>query len=121
MEPAADIAEACRLVRGRLTDPTARLTVAIETGPDEAILVGTADAYLRLALAALEFVADAQAGRSRRLSIGGVSVAGTMAFEDVVEYGEVALAAGWLVETSGDVRAVAEYMLKLSPPAGQGD
>jgi len=113
----AAISEACRLVRGLIADPAARLSVSIETAEDEAILVGTADAYLRLALAALEFVSDAQAGRAERLTIGGVTVADTGSFGEVVETGEVGLARGWLAGSAEEARVVAEYILWLSPPA----
>jgi hypothetical protein len=115
VEPAA-IDEACRLIRGLIIDPGARLSVAIETGPDEAILVGTAEAYLRLALAALEFVSDARAGRAVRLTIGGVTVADTGSFGEVVETGEIGLPGAWLASSAEEARAVAEYILKLSPP-----
>ena len=42
MEPAA-IDEVCRMARGLIADPAARLSIAVETGPDEAFLIGTAD------------------------------------------------------------------------------
>lgn len=119
MEPVADIFEACRLVRGLIADPAACLSVAIETAPDEAIFVGTADAYLRLALAALEFVAGAQAGRAKQLSVGGVTVADTGAFGEAVEPGEVSLSRGWLTASVDEAREVTEYMLRLSPPGHQ--
>jgi hypothetical protein len=119
VEPAAVIDEACRLVRGLITDPSARLSVAIETGPDEAVLVGTADAYLRLALASLEFVADTRAERTERQLVGGVQVAGTTTFGEVFAPGEVGVSSGWLAGTAGEAKSVGEYILRLSPPADQ--
>jgi hypothetical protein len=104
------------MVRGLIADPAARLSVAIETGPDEAILVGTADAFLRMALTALEFVADAQAGRATQLAVGSVTVADTGAFAEVIKSGEVGLSGGWLVVSAEEAQAVAEHILWLSPP-----
>ena len=115
MEPAA-IDEVCRLVRNLIDDPAARLSVAIETGPDEAFFIGTADAYLRLALAALEFVSDARAGRARRLTVVGVTLADTGAFGEAIEPGEIGLSGGWLAGSTAEARTVADYLLKLSPP-----
>jgi hypothetical protein len=112
----AVIEEVCRLVRSLIDNPTARLSIAIETGPDEALLVGTSDAYLRLALVALEFVSDAQAGRARSLTVNGMTVANTSSFGEAIEPGEVGLAGGWLATSIEEVRKVAEYLLRLSPP-----
>ncbi|WP_406699402.1 hypothetical protein V5E97_11085 [Singulisphaera sp. Ch08] len=105
------------MVRSLIDNPTARLLIAIETGPDEAFLVGTSDAYLRLALAALEFVSDAQAGRARRLTVNGMTVADTSSFGEAIEPGEVGLAGGWLMTSAEEARKVAEYILRLSPPS----
>lgn len=118
MEPDA-IDVACRIVRGLIREPDARLSVAIETGPDEAFLIGTADGYLRLALVALEFVADARAGRARQMTVDGLTVADTQAFGEVIEPGEVALEGGWLAASAGESRKAAEYILRLSPPGRQ--
>ncbi|MDR3619544.1 MAG: hypothetical protein P4L85_09355 [Paludisphaera borealis] len=118
MEHAA-IDEVCRMVRSLIDNPTARLLIAIETGTDEAFLVGTSDAYLRLALAALEFVSDAQAGRARSLTVDGMTVAGTSSFGEAIEPGEVGLAGGWLATSVEEARKVVEYILWLSPPGGR--
>ncbi|MDR3619464.1 MAG: hypothetical protein P4L85_08945 [Paludisphaera borealis] len=107
------------MVRSLIDNPTARLTIAIETGPDEAFLVGTSDAYLRLALVALEFVSDAQAGRARCMTVNGMTVADTSSFGEAIEPGEVALAGGWLATSVEEARKVAEYILWLSPPGSQ--
>ena len=115
----APIGEACRLIRSVISDPAARLSVAIETGPDEAFLIGTADAYLRLALAALEFVADAQAGRAQRRTVGGLTIADSAAFGDAIKPGEVWLSGGWLTASAEEAQALSEYILWLSPPADQ--
>ena len=119
MEPVAEILVACRLVRDLIADSAARLSVVIETGPDEAILVGTADAYLRLALASLEFVADAKAGRAKQLSVGGVMVADSGTIGELVEPGEVGLSGGWIAASADEARKVAEYIVWLSPPGNR--
>jgi hypothetical protein len=117
VEPAAVIDEACRLLHGLVADQAARVSVAIETGPDEAVLVGTADAYLRLALTALEFVADTWTEQAERQSVGGVGVTGTTKFGEVFAPGEVGVSSAWLAATAEEVQAVKEYILSLSPPA----
>jgi hypothetical protein len=109
------IQDACRLVSGLISDPAARLSIAIETGPDEAFLIGTSDGYLRLALATLEFIADAQAGRANRIAINGLVVADTSSFGEVITPGEVRLAAGWLTASKSESLGLTEYIQRLSP------
>ena len=112
------LSETCRMIRGLIADPAARLSVAVETGPDEATLVGTADAYyLRLALAALEFVANAQEGRIERQSVGEVPVVGTASFGSVFASGDFSVSAGWLAGSIEEAEAVAAYVLRMSPPS----
>src|SRR4051794_12584428 len=103
VEPAA-LEEVCRLVRSLIRDPAARLLVAVETGPDEAFLIGTGDGYVRLALTALEFVSNAVAGRATRMTINGLTVAATSAFGEAIELGEVGLDGGWLAASSEESR-----------------
>jgi hypothetical protein len=114
---AKGLGETCRMIRGLIADPAARLSVAVETGPDEATFVGTVDAYLRLALAALEFVADAQAGLIERRSVGEVQVVGTASFGSVFASGDFAVSAGWLTGSIADAETLAEYVLRISPPS----
>lgn len=113
------IDDVCQLVRNLINSPAERLSIAIETGPDEAFLVGTADGYLRLALAALEFVSDARAGRATRMTVDGVTVAHTSSFGEVIVPSELGLDGGWLATSVEESRKVAEYILRLSPPYGE--
>jgi hypothetical protein len=76
----------------------ARLSVVVETGYDESWLIGTADAYLRLALAAVEFVAAARAGTARLDHLGKTQCFGSGdEFSSVFAPRNVRIDGGWLV------------------------
>lgn len=56
--------DAIRIIEHKVAFKGARCAIADEGCPDESSLLGTRDGYLNLALALLQFVADAEAGYS---------------------------------------------------------
>jgi hypothetical protein len=112
-----DINDACRLIRGQMVESTSRLSIVIETGPDEAAVVGTVDAYLRLALAALEFVQYSRLEEATKVSIGPYCLPCTTSFGAVFGGLEVCLDSGLLTESELETQLVADYFQRLSPPS----
>ena len=112
-----DLDEASRLIRGLISDPTAKVSVVVETGPDEAAAIGTSNAYLRLALAALEFVQQTRRKQVEQRMVGSHNLACTTSFGDVFSGPEYRITAGWMAESELEAKAVADYFENLSPPS----
>ena len=97
--------EACEIVGSLITNHRARLWVTIETGFDESGLIGTADAYLRLAAAALDLVRTAGRKTARVRELGGSKLPVSADFYDVFGPAEVRITGGWLASSEREVTA----------------
>jgi len=107
----SDDLEFVRRALARLVeDKTARLSIVVQTGYDESCVVGTADAYLRLALAAVEFVADARAGRGTVHNFGNVQCIGSGdEFSSLFAPRYVRIDYGWLARDTESADAAVEW------------
>jgi hypothetical protein len=112
----ANIDEACRLIRSQIVDSSARLRIVVETGPDEAVAVGTVNAYLRLALAALEFAQQTRTAETTTVNCGPHRLPCTSSFGAVFSGPEVCLDSGLLTESELETQLDADYFQHLSPP-----
>ncbi|MDB5345162.1 MAG: hypothetical protein JWP89_3539 [Schlesneria sp.] len=113
----ANIDEACRLIRSQIVDSSARLRIVIETGADEAVAVGTVNAYLRLALAALEFAQQTRTAETTTFNVGPHRLPCTNSFGTIFSGLEVCLDGGFLTESESETQLVADYFQELSPPS----
>lgn len=122
-------------LKNLVSDSDARIGVIVETGHDELGLVATADGYLRLAHALVEFVRKAQHGNTETWTMDGLTLPGTATVGEIfglnfiVDVDTLSLAS-----TQAEVQQLVEYyrddlpLLKdanslqhVSPPsAGEG-
>jgi hypothetical protein len=108
--------EVRRLLSEGIVDKEARVSVAVETGCDESMLIGTADGYLRFALAFIEFVRKSQCGEAQVVSLDGRMVPCNW-FGDVCMNGEVRISSGWFAQDEAERQRLADFFVWLSPPA----
>lgn len=114
--------EIIRSIDSLIENKDARLSIVVETGYDEAGLVGTSDAYLRLAKVLIEFVAGAQDNQMETWKIAGLQLPGSTAVNQVFEVpGEIVIDTTCLTASETDTQAVADYFREMSPPYSETD
>lgn len=93
-----------------VADPDARIGIIVETGNDELGLVATADGYLRLAHALVEFILKARQGNTKTWTRDGLTLPGTATVREIfglnfiVEVDTLSLAS-----TQAEVQQLVEY------------
>ncbi len=106
----AELKEIEESLKKLVSDPDARIGVIVETGHDELGLVATADGYLRLAHALVEFVRKARQGSTGSWTMDGLTLPGTATVGEIfglnfiVEVDTLSLAS-----TQAEVQQLVEY------------
>ena len=106
----AELKEIEESLKNLVSDPDARIGVIVETGNDELGLVATADGYLRLAHALVEFILKARQGNTATWTMDGLTMPGTatvgklFGLNFIVEVNTLSLAS-----TQAEVQQLVEY------------
>src|SRR5262249_36636184 len=96
-------------VARQISNPNARLWMTIETGIDEAGVVGTSDAYLRLAAAALKLAGAADRHDIPRQTGAGYGLPASNHFKGGLGPVEPRITGGWLAPSDVEVTAVRRF------------
>jgi hypothetical protein len=110
--------EVGRLLSRCIVDKEARVSVAVETGCDESMLLGTTDGYLRFALAMIDFVRKSQCGEAQTSDLNGRMVPSRW-LGDFCMNGEVRITSGWLAQNEAERQRLSDYFVWLSPSSQQ--
>jgi hypothetical protein len=98
-----------RLIEESITEPHDDVWITHETGCDELGLVGTPDAYLRLALAALNTATASTTDPSTSRVIGSHTLAANTDYYDVFGSCDFRITSGWVSADPQAVLAVRRY------------
>lgn len=100
-----------------ISNEQAQVSTTVETGYDECGLVGTRDAFLRLAKELLLFVDSAQRGETQQWEYDGVVVRGSTRIAQVFDSScEVHFDTLALTDSEEQTEQVSDYCKRASPP-----
>ena len=116
---ASELKEASHIIEQFIANKNAQLSITIQTGHDEAGLVGTRDAYLRLAKTAIDFIIAAERDELERWHVFGRQLAASVLINDVFDSScEVILDTTCLTNSEQETQYVSDCF-KLGSPRGE--
>ena len=89
------------------------VSIMVETGEDEAIMVGTKDDYLRLAMTLLEATLDSNRSEGHETRVGSTAVRAVLSEKLFDRLGHVVPSCLWFVETADEKERVSRYFYWL--------
>lgn len=110
------IIEAIRAIEKLMQSNNSELSVTIETGSDEAGLVGSRDAYLRLAKVTLEFILASERGELQEWGTGELRAFGSTMINQVFDSScEIVIDTTSLAKSDQQAQDISKYYKETSP------